>query len=340
MKEFFSPDPKEKTFQHDFQKGDHVMRWTRIFIYPIQVHGIVFSVGDDIVTIIDFGLTAHQRSHKGDSAPILEKSDCVETLDDGGDYKNMIEVCQPNRTERISILTLTDVDDMKQWKKVKYGDGLRKQSFWRWWRSDEESSPTTCKTDTSVSELNQKENTSPTPEEVDASSNSDPKLPSSDPANLVLARVRYLLDDPSIIPDHHILFSNSECIAVWCKTGRWSTLQASFFLHSTAAGNLKSTATLATVAGTSTVTATVPATGIAGWFGMTSTTTVSLLSAQPWLIPALAGYGIITIGTPIVVLKRAQEQWAAITSKLTDGFWAWADTDVYVEAIKHWNGLN
>jgi len=47
---------------------------------------------------------------------------------------------------------------------------------------------------------------------------------------------------------------------------------------------------------TATTTITAPATGIAGWFGLTTTTTVSLLSVQPWLIPLLAGYGLIAVG--------------------------------------------
>ena len=35
-----------------------MIRWTNILVYPIEVHGIVLSAGDEIVTIIDFGLTA------------------------------------------------------------------------------------------------------------------------------------------------------------------------------------------------------------------------------------------------------------------------------------------
>jgi hypothetical protein len=352
MRGIFGSKTKEEPFKHDFEKGDHVIRWTRIVVYPIQVHGIVFSVGEDIVTIIDFGLTANKSSQEKCDTPPVEGGDypeegsLQELIDD--DDKRMVQVCQPHQTERISILTLTEPEDIKQWKKVNYGETIKNQRDWRWWRKEEGSEevvgPSSSRSDSDkcIVEDDSKENASSGGQlslERQVEMDTSPQLPSSDPANLVIARVRYLLNDPSIIPEHHILFSNSECIAVWCKTGRWSTLQASFFLHSTAAGNLKSTATLATVAGTSTVTSIVPATGISGWFGMTTTTTVSLFSAQPWLIPVLAGYGILTIGTPIIVLKKAKEQWASVTTKLTDGFWAWADADVYVEAIKYWSGL-
>jgi len=352
MRGIFCSKPKEEPFKHEFEKGDHVIRWTRILVYPIQVHGIVFAVGEDLVTIIDFGLTANtSKGDKIETTPAEgndypEKESLEEMIDD--DDKQMVKACLPYQSERMSILTLTEPEDIKQWNKVNYGETIKNQKDWRWWKKDKESEEavtsnlTKSDLDKSTSEDNSEEiESSGVQSSLDRQEKegTSPHLPSSDPVSLVIARVRYLLNHPSMIPEHHILYSNSECIAVWCKTGRWSTLQASFFLHSTTAGNIKSTATLATVAGTSTVTATVPATGVLGWFGMTTTTTVGLLSAHPWLIPVLSGYGIITIGTPIMVLKKAKDQWASITTELTDGFWAWADSDVYVEAIEHWSGL-
>ena len=132
------------------------------------------------------------------------------------------------------------------------------------------------------------------------------------------------------------LLAHSECIAVWCKIGRWSTYQGSFFLQSTAAGQIKSAVTLAAYVGSQTVPITVPATGVLGWFGYTTTASVSLLTVQPWLLPAIAGYGILTVATPVVILLRAKSKWEEATIKLGDGFWAWADTDIFVEAILHW----
>merc|ERR1712129_292953 len=75
-----------------------------------------------------------------------------------------------------------------------------------------------------------------------SSTNKKDQLPNSDFAKLVLARVQFLVENEDVaLPKYHVFYSNSECIAVWCKTGRWSTLQAAVFLHSTAVGNAKQT---------------------------------------------------------------------------------------------------
>lgn len=168
---------------------------------------------------------------------------------------------------------------------------------------------------------------------------SPPTLPKSDPTNIVLARLRYLLTNPHVLPPHHILFSNSECIAVWVKTGRWSTIQASIFLQSTLAGNIKTTATVAATLASTTTSVTVPAAGVWGWMGMTTTTQVGLFAAQPWLIPVVAGVGIVYVGTPLVVLQKSRKQWDKVTQNLTTGFWEWAPPDVYIEAIKSWSTI-
>lgn len=66
------------------------------------------------------------------------------------------------------------------------------------------------------------------------------KLPKADPNKLVLARTHWLLEHgEAILPPYHAFSSNSECLAVFCKTGKWNTLQADVFLHSTAIGNAK-----------------------------------------------------------------------------------------------------
>merc|ERR1712194_238981 len=135
-----------------------------------------------------------------------------------------------------------------------------------------------CRTNTNAN-ASSSNNTNQINQQLPQSPQPPMTLPKSDPVKLVLARVRFLLSyEKEALPAYHVFTSNSECIAVWCKTGRWSTLQASIFLHSTAAGQLKSAATLATVVGTTTVTQVVSAGGVAGWFGMTTTTTVGLLS--------------------------------------------------------------
>lgn len=144
-----------------------------------------------------------------------------------------------------------------------------------------------------------------------------PKLPKSDPRAIVLARVRYILaqqnkpENESSLPKYHILYSNSECLAVWCKTGKFSTLQAAVFLHSTAVGNAKSSIMLGA--------------GVA--------------ATQPWLIPVVGVYAIAAVGMPYYVLNQCKTKWKESEMRLTTSFWEDAGAEVYVSAIENWSGL-
>lgn len=166
----------------------------------------------------------------------------------------------------------------KDWKKVQYDASWLKRSLWR---------SGTC---TAVK---------------------------ADPTGLVMARVQFLMDHTDKLPNYHFLKANCECLAVWCKTGAWATLQASSFLHVTAAGQAKSATTLALFASSQTVT--VPSAGMWGWLGFT--TKVSLLATQPWIVPALVSYGILTVGGPVWMLARAKSFWNTTTKRLNEEFW-------------------
>jgi hypothetical protein len=138
------------------------------------------------------------------------------------------------------------------------------------------------------------------------------KLPKSDPTEIVLARVNFLLEfGEDVLPPYHVFHSNSECIAVWCKTGRWSTLQAAIFLHSTAIGNAKSSMLL----------------------------TASVAAAHVILVPALAVGGLAMVTAPWLILKQSKKHWDESTRKLTDLFWSLAEPAVFVAAIEHWSNL-
>ena len=148
----------------------------------------------------------------------------------------------------------------------------------------------------------------------------------SDPTDLVLKRVHFLLqqaqqlenqgenNEESLLPKYHSIFANCECVAVWCKTGTWSTLQASSFLSHAAVGQVKGTAVMATAAASAQ--ATVPAAGLMGWMGFT--TTVPLMSVQPLLLPAICAYGAVTIGGPAAVLAYAKSNWKETTKRLNE----------------------
>lgn len=100
-------------------------------------------------------------------------------------------------------------------------------------------------------------------------------------------------------------------MAVFCKTGVWSTLQAAVFLHSTGIANAKTT--FLTLGG--------------------------MAVAAPVLAPVLAVGGLAMIGAPYWMLKDSKGKWEEATRKLTDLFWAQAEPEVFVECIEHWSGL-
>jgi hypothetical protein len=128
----------------------------------------------------------------------------------------------------------------------------------------------------------------------------------------------------------------SESWAVWCSTGTWATLQMTSWLWALSAGQVKSTATLAGMAATTTVT--VPATGLWGWMGYT--TQVAWLATQPLWVPwALAGYGVVTVGIPYVWLKR-HGAWAhARTEALNRAFGEYAleNSEQFAEKMVEWS---
>lgn len=71
---------------------------------------------------------------------------------------------------------------------------------------------------------------------------------------------------------------------------------------------------------------------------MTTTTTVGLLSLQPWLIPLLAGYGLIAVGVPLFMMRKARVKWEETTEVLTNGFRVWMgdaddDADDFIDTI-------
>jgi len=329
-------------YKHGLVVGDHVIRWKMLgYLYPIQIHGIVLSAGPDIVTLVDFGLTS------------VKCYDKVGKFDEEAENK----VNKYNKTRRrMNVITIAEEKEIKKWAKVRYGDEveIKVHNKFKDGRNVDGGSGTND-SDPPGLELGKKsDNEISSPARWLCSSSrelSDEKLPaksmltlpSSDPSTLVLARLRFLLEcgeevseekknTPTLLPPHHLLYANSECIAVWVKTGHWSTLQGSIFLHSSTVGNAKQTATLAMYLGAQT--ATVPASGLWGWLG--GTTTVSLFAAQPWVVPALIGGGMVYIGLPSMLLWKAKGRWSETEKKLNTEFWSSVDNETIVALVQNW----
>jgi len=135
------------------------------------------------------------------------------------------------------------------------------------------------------------------------------KLPKDDPAMLVLSRVEFLLlHGEEILPKYNPFHSNSETIAVWCKTGQFRTIQADVFLHSTAVGNGKS--------------ATAIALGVAATSGIAAA--------------GVAGIGVAAMVAPWWYLKHSKDKCGDATTILNDAYWAQAPPEVFVECIEKW----
>mmetsp|Transcript_15924 Transcript_15924/g.45785 ORF Transcript_15924/g.45785 Transcript_15924/m.45785 type:complete len:650 (+) Transcript_15924:26-1975(+) len=140
----------------------------------------------------------------------------------------------------------------------------------------------------------------------------DSNLPKSDPTDLVLARANFLLERGEVVlPPYHVFYSNSECIAVWCKTGRWSTIQTAVFLATNSVGGAKSS-TL----------------GIIG-----------IAAAHAIFVPLAVVGGLIWVSTPMLILKKSREKWEEATEKLTDLFWQSAPPEAFICAIENWSSI-
>jgi hypothetical protein len=142
----------------------------------------------------------------------------------------------------------------------------------------------------------------------------------SDPPALVCARAQFLLDNPEILPKYDAVTANCECVAVWCKTGIWETLQAKYWLMTSSMGLACSAVKMGSIAATTQVPATVPAAGVWGWMGYTASTTVPLLSTQPYLLPAIVGYGVVASAVPAFWLLHSKSQAKVISEYLNTLF--------------------
>ena len=322
----------------ELEIGDHVYQWRDLMGVPyvFQHHGIVMDIIKDEegkpikLTIADFSNVEIKGPSKGE--PVIESKElcedenettAVEVTEDG----TIIDPSQNEETERIDNTTsqerssllfssrkvvsekldleqeglMRTYTDTDQWHKVHYESGFWQRQFNR------SGTVTSAK---------------------------------SDPVGLVLARVNFITQHPDKLPEYHVVHANCECVAFWCKTGQWATLQASSFLELTAAGQVKQSATLAATAAGTTATVTVPKAGILGsWFGMTTTSTVPWLSIHPLAIPGLACYAAVTIGVPAVMYATAHKKWKETTEKLTEEFWNAANEnpEVFAECLTHWS---
>jgi hypothetical protein len=318
-------------FEHDFHAADHIYRWEMIVvppvIYPIQIHGIVLEAGRNCVVVADFGLTGYSRQQGNEFHHVDDTHSMTEAV-----LAAFKKLRPTQQDQRLHILTLIDPKEIRKWTKAGYDQdsflyqakhhakAFEKVSSWFGKMRINKSSHHNDDSQSSYTETSY-EGDHPVVKITDTAESS-PKshyktkqanqvLPQSDPPEIVLERAHFLLEHMNVLPPYHVFYSNSECIAVWCKTGRWSTLQTAVFLSTNSVGAAKSS-TLATL-------------GVA--------------AANPLLAPVVALGGLIWITAPMYILKKSREQWQLITEYMTDVFWSAASAKVFVAAIQHWSGL-
>jgi hypothetical protein len=344
--------PSEGLANHGFEAGDHIIRWELLpVLYPIQIHGIVLEAGRNCVVIADFGLaSSYQRAACDKGLTTWSEDESKDDSHDV--IMAAWEKIKPKQKKRLNVIVVTDPKEIRKWSKINYVGGQGEKSSNKALgfftsllagktQNTQESTQEIVSEETAT-ELpydDETRNVEGEPEwirpgykphkpkgssmplsndgqsvfSIDSPGDQlERELPKSDSAKLVLARTHFVLEHEELLPPYHVFYSNSECIAVWCKTGRWSTLQAAVYLVSTSVGYAKSATMI----------------------------TLTVAAAHAVLLPALAVGGLAVAGAPLLFLKKSQEQWDKTTNRLTEKFWMHAEPPVFVEAIKYWARLD
>lgn len=236
----------------DLRPGDHVYVWKSMGFFGVQSyqkHGIVLSADQDDIEIVTFyhknhrygnkkkgddlgggdvddndmdykaglsllvsseskGSSNNLNGHGGSSSPWTKPPSSNNNSDSGNSNTERKGKKEPKFTPTVRVESIyTFASNAKSpIRKVKYNQTLAKRLLRRG------GTVTSCTAD--------------------------------EPA-LVLARIRYLLQtNPTVgtgnsdvdgesrsMPDFHLMSANGECAAVWCRIGRWCTLQGSSILH-------------------------------------------------------------------------------------------------------------
>jgi hypothetical protein len=152
-----------------------------------------------------------------------------------------------------------------------------------------------------------------------------------DSAEVVLNRVNFLLVQAEreandtfqsfVLPKYHVIFANCECVATWCKTGKWSTLQGASFLAgatiSYGSGTMAFGQAAAAGVAAQEAVALASTPGLLSYF--TRSSMVPLASSQPWIVPVLTVYGAVAVGGLTSILL-ARSKWKTTTQQLNEAW--------------------
>lgn len=302
-----SKTPIENPTKTRFQRGDHVYRWCSVAGIPrvYQHHGIVMHVeifpGPDEgevtqrLTIADFSNFLPESSATPEQQPTIVEETNLSSPENKKDrpWSKKHDKLSESSASLIGggmstggilrVYTISSNDS--PWHKVEYNAARWKTLL--------------CRSGVSTT------------------------VAASDSPEEVLNRVNFLLCHQSeresndtfrssVLPKYHLLFANCECVAMWCKTGRFCTLQGASFLAG--ATWAKGLGTVAIGQAATVQEAAVVAPGLMG----ASTSFTTLASSQPWFVTAATAYGAMTIGGCVGTLVFARAKWNATTRQLND----------------------
>jgi len=294
-----------------FEVGDHIWKWCHLpgVEEAYEHHAIVLDLAlhQDcgwVMTIVDFSYWAQQQQLAGalrtwgtsalQNARSLWTA-CAQDTDNADDNSGKEEEAEATATVERGLRAFQIPANDPNWSKVEY---------------EFESEPEIYRSETTAAPPGHYRRRARGSESVLAST------AHCDEAPLVLQRVLFLLAHPEIVPDYDLLESNCECVAVWCKTGTWATLQIISGLtqfvqrHKQALWNAAQQAIQAKALGGlwSAIPTTTASAGITSFSSSPAATTWAL-------------YGITAVVMPQVLLWHTQKQWQALTQELNLAFW-------------------
>jgi len=126
----------------------------------------------------------------------------------------------------------------------------------------------------------------------------------SDPIDLVIARVRFLVENSEMISLYRISISNCECFAVWAKTGHYVTLQGLAILSLMIFGKVG---------------------GALGFFRVKN---------QIALVLAMVSFASFT--SSLALHYAFHSDFKRMTNNLNNTFWSMADPSAIIPCILQW----
>jgi hypothetical protein len=270
-----------------FQAGDHVYVWCHAGAY--QHHGIVLQVdhADNKVLIADFtNMGGDDDSPKKKRMGRLSSFHSSDSSESEAASRSFSGLPGGFRMVQEDMMMSNDDNDSKS------GNSTKKPQKW-------------CKV---------KYNANPFEVALWRPGTCSGATP--DPPDQILARVHFLMMHFHLVPPYHLLECNCETVAAWCTTGEWRTRQVSHLLNWT-----KTTSVLGTGGAyysAATATTTCATTGVAGWVG--ATTEISLLAANPLLLPAICVTGVVVGGMALWNSLQTRHRWKVTSTLLNTEF--------------------